>query len=221
MELSYWQSKWRKNKIGFHMPGGYPALRKHWPVLSLPENPAVLVPLCGKSPDMLWLSSQGAFVFGVEISEIAIQSFFEESGRSFETSIYSGFTIYSSGNIELWQGDFMKLPHKKLPPIDLIYDKAALVALPPDSRQAYANQLLTLKNPGTSILLHHFMYPQQQMPGPPFNVSSSEIESYFADFFSISLLEENKIPAKTFPLFQQRGLRSPMTERFLYLSVNR
>lgn len=202
------------------MPGGYPALRKHWTALSLPKNPNVLVPLSGKTPDMLWLSNTGAFVFGVEISEIAIHSFFEESGRSFTTSAYSGFTIYSSGNIELWQGDFMKLPHKKLPPIDLIYDKAALVALPADKRRIYANKLLALKNPDTSVLLHHFMYPQEQMPGPPFNVSSSEIERYFADSFSISILEKNEIPPETLPQFQQRGLRSPMTERLLYLSVN-
>ena len=216
MELSYWESRWKKDKTGFHMPGGYSALKSHWPKLTLPEAPAVLVPLCGKSADMIFMENQGAQVTGVEISEKAVRSFFKENDRNFETDTFADFTIRRSGNIQIWQGDFMKFPDSKAD-VDLIYDKAALVALPPEKRQSYADKLLSLAGPGTQILLHHFMYPQQEMPGPPFSVGSAEINTYFSDRFSLHLLEENEIPSGEFIPFQRRGLESPLIERFILM----
>lgn len=217
MELSYWESRWRKGKTGFHMPDGYSELQEHWGELNLPENPVVLVPLCGKSVDMIWLEQKAAKVIGVEISEEAILSFFKENDRDYICSSYGVFTIYQSGAIELWCGDFLKTPQKKLPPIDLIYDKAALVALPLKMRESYVNKLLELNTSSTNILLHHFEYPQNEMPGPPFSVPFEEIKNYFSDLFSIFVLNENSVKPSDFSKFERRGLSSPMKERFLQL----
>lgn len=217
MELSYWESRWNKNKTGFHMPEGYPGLLEHWASLNLGPHPQVLVPLCGKSMDLITLERFGAEVTGVEISEKAILSFFDEHQRRHRTESYAEFKIFSSKNINLWQGDFMKFPKQAVPGIDLIYDKAALVALPLKKRKAYANKLLSLSGPETKILLHHFIYPQEEMPGPPFSVTTSEIEEYFTGKFSISLLEEEQIPSKSFKPFQRRGLKSPLIERLVFL----
>lgn len=218
MELSYWESRWRKDKIGFHMEEGYPGLRKHWDALRAGDSPSVLVPLCGKTPDLLYLEEKGAAVIGVEYSEKAIHSFFTEQERSFEIRSHAGFRIYHSGNIKLWQGDFMKFPAGRIPDLSLIYDKAAFVALPSEKRKQYAQKLLSLCSPGTAILLHHFVYPQDEMPGPPFSVSEDEIESCFAGNFTISVLEQNSLPAERFPPFQRRGLKSPVLERLLYIT---
>lgn len=217
MELSYWESRWNKNKTGFHMPEGYPGLQKHWASLKLGRQPQVLVPLCGKSIDLITLEKIGADVIGVEISEKAILSLFDEHQRSYETESYAGFKIFRSGNINLWQGDFLKFPKQAVPGVDLIYDKAALVALPPNKRKAYANKLISLSCPETKILLHHFIYPQEEMPGPPFSVNTSEIEEYFSGKFTITLLEEDQIPSKRFKPFQRRGLKSPLIERLVFL----
>ncbi len=54
------------------------ALRKFWPGLAAGSR--VLVPLCGKSVDLLWLVGQGCDVTGVELSEIAVRAFFAEAG---------------------------------------------------------------------------------------------------------------------------------------------
>jgi len=217
MELSYWESRWNKNKTGFHMAGGYPGLKTHWNHLGLPDEPSVLVPLCGKTEDMSWMAEKGAQVTGVEISEKAVREFFEEQKIEFETTRYAGFTIFHAERIELWQGDFMKFPAGKKREFDLIYDKAALVALPPAMRKAYAARLLELAGNKTTLLLHHFVYPQHQMPGPPFSVEPKEITTLFPDAIEISLLEENSIPAEQFPPFKLRGLVSPLTERLLCL----
>jgi len=216
MELSYWESRWNKEKTGFHMPEGYPGLRAYWPALELPSHPRVLVPLCGKTVDMIFLEGQGADVVGVEISEKAILSFLNEHNRRFETREYAEFKIYTTGTIEFWQGDFLKYPQQKTG-FDLIYDKAALVALPPHKRRAYSDKLLTFAGPQTSILLHHFIYPQDEMPGPPFSVARQEINEYFSDLFKITLLKENQIPSNHFVPFRRRGLKSPLIEHLLFL----
>ena len=41
---------------------------------------SILVTLCGKSLDLLWLCEQGHDVVGVELSEIAVKQLFEENG---------------------------------------------------------------------------------------------------------------------------------------------
>lgn len=217
MELSYWKSRWRKGKIGFHMQDGYSGLREYWGSLDLPDNPVVLVPLCGKSVDMIWLEQRGAKVIGAEVSEEAILSFFDENKRSYTKSSQGNFTIFQSGEIYIWCGDFLKISSKKLPPIDLIYDKAALVALPLKMRKPYIDKLLELNTLSTNILLHHFEYPQNEMPGPPFSVPFEEIENYFSDLFSIFVLNEKSLKPSDFPKFQRRGLLSPIKERFLQL----
>lgn len=217
MELSYWQSRWKKGKIGFHMPDGYPGLKKYWGSLNLKPHPTVLVPLCGKTIDLAHLAQLGATVVGVEISERAILEFFNEQNLSFETDTFADFTIRKSENIELWEGDFFKFPTHKHPSFDLIYDKAALVALPPKMRKRYGKKLSALSSDATSILLHHFIYSQEQMSGPPFSVSVQEVEVLFSNQFRIQLLYEYTIPAEKFPQFQRRGLKSPLKERLLYL----
>ncbi len=217
MELSYWESRWRKGKTGFHMPDGYSGLRTHWNLLNLGDKPVVLVPLCGKTRDLVQLESFGASVVGVEISKKAVLEFFSETNRSYETDSFAEFSIYRSKNIALWQGDFFKFPEKKHPDIDLIYDKAALVALPPDMRKRYSKKILGLCSNGTSILLHHFIYPQQQMPGPPFSVSEAEVRELFGAHFEIKIVEQGTISSNKFPPFQRRGLKSALTERLLQL----
>jgi thiopurine S-methyltransferase len=166
---------------------------------------------------MIFLRNEGANVTGVEVSVKAIKSFFKENELDFETESFAGFTIYQAEGIAIWQGDFLKFPESKFN-FDLIYDKAALVALPPEKRRSYAEKLLNLSTPETKLLLHHFIYPQDEMTGPPFSVGESEIEEYFGVHFTSDLLEENIIPPEHFTPFYRRGLRSAITERFLHFN---
>ena len=77
MEPQFWQERWAINQIGFHLSEVNPYLPRLWPSLNLPEEAKVLVPLCGKSLDLNWLTSQGHRVLGVEFSEKAVLAFFE------------------------------------------------------------------------------------------------------------------------------------------------
>ncbi len=55
MNISYWKNRWEKGNTGWHMDHVYSLLPKLWPQFNLPANAKVLVPLCGKSLDLLWL----------------------------------------------------------------------------------------------------------------------------------------------------------------------
>lgn len=218
MELSYWQSRWNKGNIGFHMQEGYPGLKKHWVALDLPKNSNVLVPLCGKSLDMIWLTDRVKTVVGVEVSEKAIHEFIEENNLTTEQDSFANFTIHKTHKIELWCGDFFKFPDHKYTSYDLIYDKAALVALPPAMRNRYAEKIIALSAENTRMLLHHFVYGQSEMPGPPFSVSKWEIEELYGDYFDIKTLEENELEIESFQKFKMRGLKTRFTERLLLLT---
>jgi len=157
-----------------------PYLRKHWSELAVPPPARVLVPLCGKSLDLLWLAEQGYQVVGVELSELAVRAFFEEQAIEAKYSQNGDLQLWEAGNLQLWCGDFFQLCAEQLGQVDAVYDRAALIALPPPMRQQYVDHMQTLVG-AVPHLLVTMEYPQQQMSGPPFCVERPEVVQLFSD----------------------------------------
>ena len=80
-----WLDRWANGRTGWHEEGGNAGLKAHWPSLASTgsERNRVLVPLCGKTPDLLWLAEQGHEVVGIELSEIAIRQLFAEHNLAY------------------------------------------------------------------------------------------------------------------------------------------
>lgn len=76
MDTQMWHQRWEDNRIAFHLTEVNAHLQQFWSTLAPALAGRVLVPLCGKSLDMLWLAGEGHEVLGVEISPIAVQDFF-------------------------------------------------------------------------------------------------------------------------------------------------
>tara|TARA_R100001143_G_C3361215_1_gene136163 strand:+ start:17537 stop:18208 length:672 start_codon:yes stop_codon:yes gene_type:complete len=218
MELSYWLSRWNKGNTGFHMENGYPGLSIHWPSLPIRQNPVVLIPLAGKSVDIQWIADRARKVICVEISDVAIKQFYNQHEMEYTTTRFASFDIYHSQNIEFWCGDFMKLPQKKMGDVDLIYDKASIVALPKNMRQSYSNKIISLSSAYTKILMHLLSYNQSEMNGPPFSVDPDEIKQMFSEIFDIQILQKNSLKIQNFEKFLNRGLKSDLIEYLLLLS---
>ena len=217
MEISYWKSRWGKNNIGWHMDIVYPPLAKLWNQLSIKSDARVLVPLCGKSLDLQWLAEQGHHVTGVEVSRKALQQVMQQYPEEFTRDASHGFTIYRSNLLELWEGDFLKLPAHEISAIDIIYDKASIVALPPEMRTEYVSKLVELSNDSTQMLLQTFEYDQAEMTGPPFSVDEQEVKNHFSDRFEIALLHEQS-KLDELEKLQQRGLSSYLREKVYHLT---
>ncbi|WP_221794264.1 thiopurine S-methyltransferase [Oceanobacter mangrovi] len=149
-----WLQMWQQDQIGgFHQPLVNPLLVKHWPAQGLRPNSRILVPLCGKSLDMIWLAQQGHKVVGIELSPLAVKAFFRENNLQVRKMHSGNFTCWKSANITIWCGDFFSLQKQQLGPVDCVLDRAALTALPESIRAQYVQQLRALIDPQVEIFL--------------------------------------------------------------------
>lgn len=179
MHKEFWHERWSNNEIGFHLTEANPHLVQYWPSLGLPTGSRVLVPLCGKSLDMRWLLAQGHRVVGVELSAKAIEEFFAEQGFEFTLQEQGAFVRYSTDRLEICCGDFFALQASDVADCRGLYDRAALIALPPEMRARYVAHLNSILPDVCCGLLITLEYPQEQMAGPPFSVPDSEVHERF------------------------------------------
>ncbi len=218
MEKDFWLERWDRGEIGFHQGEINPHLLRHWRKLPPGSGSTVFVPLCGKSRDMLWLREQGHAVLGVELSPLAVQAFFEENGYAPKSLSTAKFAHCAADNIHILCGDFFDLTRDDLKGVTEVYDRASLVALPPEMRARYVAHLLDILPPATKILLIAFDYQQSEMPGPPFAVSRAEVESLYGGRAHVRLLAHHDTLAEN-PRFRQRGL-SRLEETVFLVTVS-
>jgi len=69
MDASFWHARWQQNELGFQLEAAHPLLQKWLAHVGSGKGP-VLVPLCGKSPDIQYLANFSSVV-GAELSPIA------------------------------------------------------------------------------------------------------------------------------------------------------
>lgn len=179
MEPSFWHARWNSGRIGFHNEKHHPLLTAHWPALDVPRGSRVLVPLAGKSLDMWWLAVQGLEVVGVELSEVAARDFFAERNISPDVSQASADspTVYRGG-VTIVVADLFDLTAEAVGKIDAVYDRAALIALPPEMRRRYVPHLQRLA-PQAPTLLVTVEYDQSLRGGPPFSVDHDEVRELY------------------------------------------
>jgi len=190
MDQDFWHRRWQKNEIGFHMTDPHHFLQRFFPLLQTQPTDTVFVPLCGKSPDLVWLREEGLKVVGIELSQMAIEAFFSENDLAGEWTTAAGMSCCIAEGYRIYCGDFFNLSAAELSGICAYYDRGALVALPPEMRVRYAAHLEALLPSGSRILLISYSYNQEETNGPPFSVTQKELEALFADKFRIEVLAQ-------------------------------
>lgn len=218
MHADFWHARWTSNETGFHQHAVNPYLQMFWRHVAPARGDAVFVPLCGKSLDMLWLADQGWRVVGVELSPIAVNAFFEENGLQAVSGCEDGLAYREHGAIRIFCTDYFDLTPACISNAATVYDRASLIALPPDMRPRYVQHLAGLLSPGARVLLITMEYPQEEMQGPPFAVKEDEVRELYKKEFDIERLLQRDILAEN-PRFQTRGL-SRLEEK-VYLLVRR
>jgi len=201
MHKDFWHERWQRDEIGFHRDSAHPALDEHWSEVARKNATPVLVPLCGKSLDMLWLARQGHTVVGVELDRGAVETFFAEAGFVPEIDDTGPLPSYSAGGVTVFAGDFFEFDPAAQ--FGLVYDRAALIALPPEMRPRYLVRLASLLAPGAQGLLITLEYPQACMQGPPFSVMPEELADS-RDFDFQCLARSDELAAH--PRFAAKGL---------------
>lgn len=193
MDTNFWLEKWNRNEIAFHQSEANSMLVSQFAALSVPKDCRVFVPLCGKTLDIAWLLSNGYRVAGIELSELAIRSLFEELGVKPDVTQSGKLKRYSARDIDIFVGDLFELTPDMLGTVDAVYDRAALVALPADLRKRYSSHIaeVTQRCP---YLLICFEYDQAVMPGPPFSIGEAELRRLYAQHYDLTSLASADVP---------------------------
>jgi thiopurine S-methyltransferase len=205
MDPDFWHQRWREGRTGFHQAAPTPLLLRHWPALALAPGSRVFVPLAGKSLDLLWLAGQGHRVLGVELSPLAVAQFFDEHGLTPQVHDSRYGVHHVAGAIELICGDVFALDAAALADCAAVYDRAALIALPPDLRRRYVRELHAQLPAGCRGLLVTLEYPPHEKQGPPFAVPEAEVRELYGRDWEVATLERRDILAQQ-PGFAAEGV---------------
>jgi thiopurine S-methyltransferase len=193
MDETFWHRKWEAKEIGFHRSEVNPLLVKWFGALSLQPASRVFLPLCGKTRDIAWLLSQGYRVAGAELSEIAVGELFLELGMTPVINDAGRSKHYAGKDIDIFAGNIFDLSESVPGPIDAVYDRAALVALPEDMRQEYTRHLMQITQNAPQLVIV-FDYDQNLLTGPPFSITASEMNEHYSDVYNLKLLETMDVP---------------------------
>lgn len=193
MEPQFWHDRWAKNEIGFHKGEANPLLVTYFKELALAKGSRIFVPLCGKTLDISWLLSNGYRVAGAELSAIAIEQLFTELGTKPTITKNGGIDRYHAPDIDIFVGDIFDVTNTMLGPVDAMYDRAALVALPENMRSRYTAHVTAITNHAPQLLVC-YEYDQRAAEGPPFSISHEEVRRHYAHRYQLRLLASEDVP---------------------------
>ena len=217
MQSEFWHERWENQQIGFHLEEVNSILLKYWPAMEATPGQRVLVPLCGKTLDIIWLLKQGYAVVGIELSELALDELADTIRSELQFDIQKTReqhgVVYRGDNLLLIAGDFFAVTAEEIGSIDAVYDRAALVALPASMRSDYCQHLQAI-SPTAKQLLVSFSYDQNAMSGPPFAVWPSEVAQHYDAGYDVALQEQREIIQQE-PRFKERGLQSFVQDVYL------
>ncbi len=195
MERSFWKGRWDAGQIGFHEGAPNRFLVRFGDRLA---KGSVFVPLAGKTFDVDHLLAEGHAVTAVELIEAAVTAFFEERKLEPKITREAAREVHELEDLTFIRGDVFDVRGS----FDAVWDRAALIALPPDVRIRYAAHLATLVRPGGTMLLVTLEHDAGS--GPPFEVTPDEVHSHYDEAFAIDELASEDVMAEN-PNIAQKG----------------
>jgi len=192
MEASFWHQKWERGDIAFHESEANLFLVEHFEKLNPAKGSRVFLPLCGKTRDIAWLLAHDYRVVGAELSELAVNELFKELGLEPEISKVEKLARYSAKDIDLLVGDIFDVSAEFLGPVNAIYDRAALVALPADVREQYTSHLMNITDTAPQLLIT-YEYDQRLIDGPPFSVNADEVKRHYGVAYQLKSVESKNV----------------------------
>ncbi|XP_065843355.1 probable thiopurine S-methyltransferase isoform X1 [Oscarella lobularis] len=193
--LDFWAKAWADDRDTWTSSTVNPFLIKHADLLPPNEdkdNPKrILVPLCGRSPDMIWLVDKGYVVVGVELFPKGILKFFEEQKLEFEVTEVPEIPsakLYTArdGRLLIYECNFFDLRRDVVGLFDGVYDRGSWVAIDPPDRPKYVETVKNLLRPtGTWLLLAIDIVAEGgEYKGPPFSLPFSTVSKSIPSDFS-------------------------------------
>lgn len=195
MKSDFWHQRWQNDELGFHESQPNRLLTTHFDVVNLCQGGRIFLPLCGKTLDIGWLLSKGFNICGAELSPIAVAQLFEDLGLEPVIEEHGALVHYSADHLRVFVGDIFDLSGEALGQVDLVYDRAALVALPDEMRRRYSRHLRDITGVVDQLIIT-FEYDQPLMNGPPFSISGAMVHEIYDESYDIQLIESRPVAGK-------------------------
>ncbi len=185
MEKQFWAESWEQGgrKTSFHKRDIHPYILKYLSPDKL-KNKKVLVPLSGKSVDLMYFREFAAHVVGVEFVTKAVEQFFEEQQLPFKKF---GNTYFAE-KLTMINSDFFNVSKEEIGHVDIVYDRACLVALPPHLRHKYIEKIEEILPLGSLQFVNTLEYHPTK-PEPPFSIQPEEVKNYYGASHTVKHLE--------------------------------
>lgn len=174
----YWDSRYRQEDIPWDKGDGAPPLAEFLAESSFGGR--VLVPGCGYGHDVRLLARHGASSVGLDLSPSALTK-----ARGFEPV----------GNEEYVSGDFFRLDEALRGTFEGVFEHTCFCAIHPSMRGDYVKAVAGALKEGGKLLAIFFVKIEDP-DGPPYPVSSEEIDGLFDPLFET---EKQWTPSKSFP----------------------
>ena len=174
------ETPWEK---GQPHPGLVDYLARHGP----PKG-EIFVPGCGSGHDVRALSALDNHVLGVDLAPFAIKKAKARPAIAKE---------------EYLLADLLDLPAKFDRQFDWVFEHTCFCAIDPSQRNEYVKTIVRLLKPGGRLLAIFFINPDYDEDGPPYRVSTAELEEFFGRCFA---LEREWVPKRTHPGREEREL---------------
>ena len=160
----------------------------------------VFVPLCGKTPDIIWLSGRGHTVVGVEWIEDVVIALFETAKISYtvhNVTIANDISVpvYTSNDntITIYVGDFFAFKDSnQLGHFDFVWDNGTFAGFPPSQRPNYANIIANLLQKSDKMLLAAFGFNQREPLITPYAMTPSDVIALYGSQFEIKLIKSEE-----------------------------
>lgn len=125
---------------------------------------ATLIPGCGQGHEVRLLREHQWPVVAIDFSESAVALAKQTLGKDADAIVQADFFSYTPP----W-------------PVDLIYERAFLCALPPDMRRPIVERWASLLPKGGLVAAYFFLGPTRS--GPPFAIPEQELQDLLSPYF--------------------------------------
>lgn len=191
-----WTKLWEQNWTPFHRPSVFWSLEKYYDLLRNGKDTPMRVffPLCGKTVDMKWLAEKKHEVVGVDISPLALDSFFKDNEIPYNKEDIPNGTVYKSTDpnirVTLFCTSFFEVNKQLLGgDFDAIQDRGSFAALKGVEKEKYVTVIKSLLSPHTRYLLNAISYDDTKAEGPPFSNTEEDVNKWFGDKCTIQKLD--------------------------------
>lgn len=163
----------------------------------LPSEPGrVLLPLCGKSPDLRWLYDRGNTVVGIECSEKVVKNFFEtypDLKHTVHDLPYGKVYKSEDERLQVYICNVIHIPEGELGEFDAVFDWAAYTAINTKERQKYVDIMKSCMRSDSRYFLEVCHDLEEGAKGTPNSISFRTIKLEFGWDRKMKFLETKDI----------------------------